>query len=306
MPVSISGIFPALTTPFAKGDLSESRLKSNIDRFEKIDLSGYLVLGSTGESVLMNDGERLKAIEIVRASASKGKTIIAGTGMQSTRGTIEFTNLAAGAGAEYALVVTPFYFKGQMTAENLVHYYREVADKSNIPILMYNVPKFTGLDLPVKAILTLADHPNIVGLKDSSGNIARLTELVKVCPTEFVILQGSGSVLFPSLMLGAQGAILALSNFAPAETVEIFQKVKSGDLEGAKEIQIRLITLNQKIVNTFGVPGIKSALGLIGYFGGKPRPPLQPVDQETKDIIGQLLKDAGLKGLTPRAEGKRA
>ena len=301
MPVSISGIFPALTTPFEKGDLSESRLKSNIEKFEKIDLSGYLVLGSTGESVLMNDKERLKAIEVVRASSSGGKTIIAGTGMQSTRGTIEFTNQAAGAGAEYALVVTPFYFKGQMTTENLVHYYREVADKSNIPILMYNVPKFTGLDLPVKAVLTLADHPNIVGLKDSSGNIARLTELVKVCPSDFVLLQGSGSVLFPSLMLGAQGAILALSDFAPAETVEIFQKVNAGDLEKARELQMRLITLNQKIVNTFGVPGIKSALDLVGYFGGDPRPPLQPVDQETKDIIGQLLKDSGLKGLTLRA-----
>jgi 4-hydroxy-2-oxoglutarate aldolase len=275
MAANISGIFPALTTPFERGDLSESQLKS--------------------KSVLMNDKERLKSIETVRASASKDKTIIAGTGMQSTQGTIEFTNLAAGAGADYALVVTPFYFKDQMTADNLESYYREVAEDSSIPILMYNVPKFTGLDLPIKAILHLAEHPNIVGLKDSSGNIARLTELVKVCPTDFVILQGSGSVLFPSLMLGAQGAILALSNFAPAETVEIFQKVKSGDLEGAKEIQMRLITLNEKIVNTFGVPGIKCALDLVGYFGGNPRPPLQPVGQETEDVIRQLLEDVGLR-----------
>ena len=296
MSASISGIFPALTTPFEKGELSESQLKSNMEKFESIKLSGYLVLGSTGESVLMNDGERLKAIETVRASASEGKTVIAGTGMQSTRGTIEFTNLAADVGADYALVITPFYFKKQMTAQNLENYYREVAEKSRIPILMYNVPKFTGLDLPIKAIISLADHPNIVGLKDSSGDIALLTELIRACPTEFIILQGSGSVLFTSLMLGAQGGILALSNFAPAETVEIFQMVNAGDPERGREIQMRLITLNEKIVNTFGVPGIKCALDLVGYFGGHPRPPLQPVDQEMKETIRHLIEDAGLRG----------
>ncbi|UCB49311.1 MAG: dihydrodipicolinate synthase family protein [Deltaproteobacteria bacterium] len=294
MPTSISGIFPALTTPFEKGDLSVSQLKSNIEKFERMKLSGYLVLGSTGESVLMNDRERIKAVETVRASASEGKTIIAGTGMQSTRATIEFTNLAAGAGADYGLVVTPFYFKRQMTAENLENYYREVAEKSVIPVLMYNVPKFTGLDLPLNAILSLADHPNIAGLKESSGNMALMGELIKHCPEDFVIFQGTGSLLFTSLMLGARGGILALSNMAPAETVEIFEMVNAGQLEKAREIQMRLITLNERVVNSYGVPGIKCAMDLLGYFGGHPRPPLQPVPQEIKDSIGQLLKDASL------------
>jgi len=294
MPTSISGIFPALTTPFEKGDLSVSQLKSNIEKFERINLSGYLVLGSTGESVLMNDRERIEAVEAVRASASEGKTIIAGTGMQSTRATIEFTNLAAGAGADYGLVVTPFYFKRQMTAENLENYYREVAEKSKIPVLMYNVPKFTGLDLPLDAILSLADHPNIAGLKESSGNMALMGELMKSCPEDFVICQGTGSLLFTSLMLGARGGILALSNMAPAETVEIFEMFHAGQLEKAREIQMRLITLNERVVNTYGVPGIKCAMDLLGYFGGHPRPPLQPVAQEIKDSIGQLVKDAGL------------
>ena len=294
MPTSISGIFPALTTPFEKGDLSVSQLKSNIEKFERINLSGYLVLGSTGESVLMNDREGIKAVETVRASASEGKTIIAGTGMQSTRATIEFTNMAAGAGADYGLVVTPFYFKRQMTAENLENYYREVAEKSKIPVLLYNVPKFTGLDLPLNAILSLADHPNIAGLKESSGNMALMGELMKNCPENFVIFQGTGSLLFASLMLGARGGILALSNMAPAETVEIFEMVRAGQLEKAKEIQMRLITLNERVVNTYGVPGIKCAMDLLGYFGGHPRPPLQPVAQEIKDSIGQLLEDAGL------------
>ena len=294
MPTVISGIFPALTTPFEKGELSVNRLKSNIEKFERIDLSGYLVLGSTGEGVLMNDRESLKALETVRASASEGKTIIAGTGMQATRATIQFSNLAADAGADYALVVTPFYFKKQMTAENLENYYREVADKSKVPILMYNVPKFTGLDLPIKAILSLAEHPNIAGLKESSGNLALIGELMKTCPEDFALFQGTGSVLFTSLMLGARGGILALSNMAPAETVEIFKRVHAGEIEKAREIQMRLITLNERVVNTYGVPGIKCAMDLLGYFGGHPRPPLQPVPQEIKNSIGQLLKDASL------------
>jgi 4-hydroxy-2-oxoglutarate aldolase len=294
MPPSISGIFPALTTPFEKGDLSVSQLKSNIEKFESIDLSGYLVLGSTGESVLMNDRERIKAVETVGASASEGKTIIAGTGMQSTRATIEFTNLAARAGAHYALVVTPFYFKKQMTPQTLENYYREVAERSKIPILMYNVPKFTSLDLPIKAILSVADHPNIAGLKESSGNIALMGELLKNCPEDFMIFQGTGSLLFTSLMLGARGGILALSNMAPAQTVEIFERIRAGDLDKAREIQMRLITLNERVVNTHGVPGIKCAMDLLGYFGGHPRPPLQPVVQETREVIGRLLKDASL------------
>ena len=294
MPTVISGIFPALTTPFEKGELSVNHLKSNIEKFERIDLSGYLVLGSTGEGVLMNDRESLKALETVRASASEGKTVIAGTGMQATRATIEFSNLAADAGADYALVVTPFYFKKQMTAENLENYYREVADKSKVPILMYNVPKFTGLDLPIKAILSLAEHPNIAGLKESSGNLALIGELMKTCPEDFALFQGTGSVLFTSLMLGARGGILALSNMAPAETVEIFKRVHAGEIEKAREIQMRLITLNERVVNTYGVPGIKCAMDLLGYFGGHPRPPLEPVPQEIKNSIGHLLKDASL------------
>jgi 4-hydroxy-2-oxoglutarate aldolase len=277
MATSISGVFPALTTPFERGNLSVSHLKSNMEKFERVNFSGYLVLGSTGEGVLMNERERIAALESVRACASEGKTIIAGTGMQGTHSTIQFTNLAAETGADYAVVVTPFYFKKQMTAESLEAYYREVAEKSQIPIIMYNVPKFTGLDLPLEAIVSLADHQNIVGLKDSSGNIALLGEILKACPADFTVLQGMGSVLFTSLVFGAKGGILALSNMAPDETVKIFELVEAGELAEAKTIQTRLITVNQKIVGLYGVPGIKCALDLLGYFGGEPRPPLQPV-----------------------------
>ena len=291
---SISGVLPALTTPFKDGDLSVSQLKSNIEKYNSVDFSGYVVLGSTGESVLMNDRERITAVEAVRSSAAAGKKIVAGTGMQSTRLTIEFTNRAAEVGADYALVVTPYYYKSQMTAQNLEAYYLEVAEKSKIPIIMYNVPKFTGLNLPLDTVLSLADHPNIAGLKDSSGNISLLGEVLRICPMGFTVLQGAGSVFFTSLELGAKGGILALSDMAPAETVEIFKMVQAGKLEKAKETQMRIIMVNQKIVNNYGVPGIKYALDLLGYFGGDPRLPLKPVNQEIKDSIKNILKDAGL------------
>jgi 4-hydroxy-2-oxoglutarate aldolase len=294
MKPALSGIFPALTTPFDKGELSLAGLKSNIEKYNTHGLSGYVVLGSTGEGILMNDMEGLKAIELVRSTASPGKIVIAGTGTDSTKPTIEFTNKAADAGAQFALVVTPFYYKAQMTAQALEAYYTEVADKSKIPVILYSVPKFTGLDLPLQSVVSLSRHPNIVGLKDSSGNVSSLGEALKACPQDFNVLQGSGSVLYSSLALGAQGGILALADMAPGESVEIYKRTKAGEWEKAKEIQLRVLTVNQRIVGNYGVPGIKCALDLLGYFGGDPRPPLRPVTFEVKDSIRQILKDAFL------------
>jgi 4-hydroxy-2-oxoglutarate aldolase len=290
----ISGIFPALTTPFEGGGLSRVHLKENIEKYNKLDLSGYLVLGSTGEGILMNETERLTAIETVRSAAGEGKIIVAGTGAQSTRATIAFTNRAGEAGAHYALVVTPFYFKAQMTARSLEAYYRQVAEKARIPLLLYNVPKFTGLELPLETVAALANHPNIAGLKDSSGNIASLGQILRACPSNFSVLQGSGSVLFPSLVLGAKGAILAVSDMAPGETVEIFRLFQRGEWEKAKDIQLRILEVNQKIVGAYGVPGIKHALDLLGYFGGDPRSPLQPVSRQVGESIREILLDAEL------------
>lgn len=291
---TIAGIFPALTTPFEKGRLSIPALKSNIERYNRFDLSGYLVLGSTGESDLMDEKEGMSAIEAVRTTARKGRIIVAGTGMSSTRSTIKFTNKAADAGADFGLVVTPFYYKGQMTAKVLGEYYREVADHTKVPILMYNVPKFTGLDLPLDTVLSLAEHPNIAGIKDSSGNLAVLSEIIKACPAGFSILQGMGSVLFPSLAMGAKGAILALTVMAPAETVEIYRLAQERDYAKAREIQYRVLTVNQKIVGIYGIPGIKYALDLLGYAGGDPRPPLKPVGEEVRRAIRKIIEEADL------------
>ena len=220
--------------------------------------------------------------------------MIAGTGSESSSGTIAFSNKAAQAGANYSLVVTPFYYKAQMTAAALEAYYREVAEKSKIPIILYTVPKFTGLELPLQTIAAMATHPNVIGLKDSSGNVAAISETLKACPPEFCVFQGHGSILFSALLLGAKGGILALSNMAPAETVEIHKLFQAGDYEKAREMQFRLLPVNQKIVGGYGVPGIKCAVDMLGYAGGDPRPPLRPVSREARESIRQILKEGGL------------
>jgi 4-hydroxy-2-oxoglutarate aldolase len=294
MTKTLSGIFPALVTPFQKGKLSLSGLKSNIKKLNRFDFTGYVVLGSTGEGILMDEQEGLHAIEAVRAAAAPGKILIAGTGSESSSGTIDFSNKAARAGADYSLVVTPFYYKAQMTAAALEAYYREVADKSKIPIILYTVPKFTGLELPLQTIAAMAAHPNVVGLKDSSGNMSAISETLKACPQEFSLFQGHGSLVFSALLLGAKGGILALSNLAPGETVEIYKLFQAGDYGKARELQLRLLPVNQMIVGGFGVPGIKCAAEMLGYAAGEPRPPLRPVSREAGDSIHKILKEGGL------------
>jgi len=294
MTQSLSGVFIALTTPFENGTVSLSKLKSNIQKYNNYDLAGYVVLGSTGEGIMMSEREGLEAIEAVSSSAAKGRIVIAGTGAASTRGTVDFANKAAAAGARYGLVVTPFYYKAQMTAQVLETYFRSVADQAKIPVIMYSVPKFTGLDLPLQTVLALSDHPNIAGLKDSSGNLSFVSEVLKACPPSFSLLQGHGSLLLSALMLGAKGGILALSNMAPAETGKIYKLAQAGKHEEAKEVQMRMLTVNQKIVGAHGVPGIKCAMDLLGFAGGNPCPPLQPVSADARESIRKLLAEAEL------------
>ena len=294
MKKTLSGIFPALVTPFQKAKLSLSGLKSNIKKLNRFGFTGYVVLGSTGEGILMDEKEGLQAIATVRAASAPGKIVIAGTGSESSSGTIAFSNKAAQAGADYSLVVTPFYYKAQMTAAALEAYYREVADKSKIPIILYTVPKFTGLELPLQTITAMATHPNVVGLKDSSGNMSAISETLKACPAEFSLFQGHGSLLFSALLLGAKGGILALSNMAPGETVDIYRRFQTGEYEKARELQLRLLPVNQKVVGGFGVPGIKCAAEMLGYGAGDPRPPLRPVSREARESIRQILKEGGL------------
>jgi len=284
------GIFPALTTPFeADGEVSLSGLKENIGRYNKTGLAGYLVLGSTGESVMLGREEADAVLVAVKETAAPGKLLIAGTGAESTRETIARTKRAAALGYQAALVKTPYYYKPVYCAESYLRHYRAVADASPIPVLLYSVPAFTGVTLETPEILALAEHGNIAGIKDSSGSVQRVCEVVSGAPAKFQVLTGGASVVYPALCVGARGAILALASALPEKFVELYDLVTQGRHEQAKNLQLALASTSKCIVTENGIAGVKYAMDLRGYHGGLPRLPLLPLKEEKKQQIGGLL-----------------
>ncbi len=288
------GIFPALTTPFVNGKFSKEKFSGNISKFKKFDYSGYLVLGSTGESILLTDGEKLSIVESACALIPSGKKVIVGAGRDTAEATVEFIEKISDFDPDAALVVTPFYYKSQMTTKVMINYFTQVADKSGIPVLIYNVPKFTGISIQIEAVKELMEHPNIAGIKESSGSLEFIEEIIRIRKPGFSVFTGAGSIICPSLMMGANGAVVAVGNIDLGTTVEMYNAYKYGDINRAKDIQFNLIEVNKKIAGAFGIPGIKHALDLLGFYGGDPRPPLLPLENSNKEKIKTILLEAGL------------
>jgi 4-hydroxy-2-oxoglutarate aldolase len=290
----LEGVYAALTTPFAGDEIAADKLRDNVQKYNRTDLAGYLVLGSTGESVSLTDGESLQLVEAVVAAASPEKKILAGTARESTKGTIDFTNSLAGRGIAAALVRPPSYFKSKMTREALKTHYWAVAEASKLPVLIYNMPQNTGISLEPQLIIDLAPHPNIIGLKESSGSLAFLGEVVREVPDRFHYFLGSGHVIYPGLEMGACGAILAVANAAPEMSAEIFRLFKAGKKDEARRLQLDLVPLNKALMEVYGIAGLKYAQDLRGYYGGPARLPLLPVGEQAKRDIAALLKKMGL------------
>lgn len=240
----------------------------------------------------MSEAERAAIISTARETIPSNKLLIVGTGAESTRTTIERTRAAADAGADAVLVITPCYYKGQMTTEALRRHYFALADASPIPILLYNVAKSTGLDLNAEAILELAEHTNIAGIKDSGGNVTKLGAIIGAAPDHLEVLAGSGGFFYPALALGAVGGVLALANVAPDQCCQIYQAVREGRHGQAQELQLRMIPLNAAVTARFGIPGLKATLDLLGYYGGEPRSPLLPSNPEQVKEIRRILEKA--------------
>jgi len=289
----LAGVHAALTTPFVNDDVSLSKFRENIVRYNRTDLSGYLVLGSTGESVSLDDAESLALLEAAVGAAAPGKNILAGTARESTRLTIAFTNRAAEFGISAALVRPPSYFKARMTREALRAHYLALAEAAKVPILVYNIPQNTGVPLDPQLVVELAAHPNIIGLKESSGSLAFLGEVGPHVPASFHYFLGSGHVLYPGLEMGADGAILAVANAAPELCAGIYSLFRAGNKEEARRLQFELIPLNKMIMESYGISGLKYALDARGYYGGPVRLPLLPVDDKAKRDISALLKTLG-------------
>ncbi len=290
----LEGVYAALTTPFAGDEIAADKLRDNVQKYNRTDLAGYLVLGSTGESVSLTDGESLQLVEAVVAAATPEKKILVGTARESTKGTIDFTNSLAGRGIAAALVRPPSYFKSKMTREALKTHYWAVAEASKLPVLIYNMPQNTGISLEPQLIIDLAPHPNIIGLKESSGSLAFLGEVVREVPDRFHYFLGSGHVIYPGLEMGACGAILAVANAAPEMSAEIFRLFKAGKKDEARRLQLDLVPLNKALMEVYGIAGLKYAQDLRGYYGGPARLPLLPVGEQAKRDIAALLKKMGL------------
>jgi 4-hydroxy-2-oxoglutarate aldolase len=287
--MKLAGVMPPIATPFEGGDVALDRLRANFHKWNETDLSGYLVLGSNGETAYLNDKERLSVVEASREAIPASKLMLVGTGMESTRETIRFTNRVAQMGADYALVITPFYFKGSMKPQILHDHFMSIADSSQIGVLLYNVPKFTGINLEPDIVARLSEHPNIVGLKDSSGNIGQLSEIIHLSRKGFAVFTGSAPVLFSALCIGAVGGIVAVANVTPQEFSKIQALFNEGNIDEARDLQNRLTPLAKAVTVTYGIGGLKVAMDLAGYFGGNPRPPLQRPGKEAEEGLRQLL-----------------
>lgn len=291
---SLHGIFPPIPTPFVNGEIAYDELVSNIAKWSKTGLRGLVAMGSNGEYIYLSAAEKRKFVEKVVEITPDDMLVIAGTGCESTRETIELTRDCAAYGAHAALVVTPHYYGGRMNEAAMLAYFTTVADNSPIPILLYNVPKFTHINMSAGLVAQLSRHPNIAGIKDSTGNVIQLGEIKNHVDSDFNVLVGTAGALFGALSLGCVGGVLALANVAPQICVRIYELVREGDFEAAKKLQLRMIPVNQAVTATYGVPGLKAAMDMLGYFGGDPRPPLLPATDQERSEIREILQKAGL------------
>jgi 4-hydroxy-2-oxoglutarate aldolase len=348
----LQGIYPALTTPFyPDGRLYLRKIEHNTDRYSRTPISGMVVLGSTGEAVMLSDEEKREVLRVTRENATPEKVLIAGTGAESAIETLRLTEYAAELGYDAALVRTPFYYRNQVTGEAgtkaQLAFYRYVADRSPLPVILYSVPPFTAYDLPVDAIVELAAHPNIIGLKESSGNVERIREIVeKTRPAKktftvthtfeaatgrmlsanagaesglltqiggasgasvaveapkalrtrtkevsFQVMTGAAQKLLSSLEAGASSAVLAFASPAPTACFEVYAAWKDNDGALAALKQERISEAAQQMGAKFGVPGVKYAMELNGYYGGLCRLPLLPLVADEKTLIERLMRD---------------
>jgi len=290
--MQIRGIFPALVTPFAFDEsVAIASVRENICKYNCTGVAGFVVLGSTGESVMLSREEADAVLATAKEAADPSKLLIAGTGAESTAGTIARTKRAALLGYPVALVKTPYYYKPMYRAETYLRHYRAVADASPIPILLYSVPQFTGITLETPEILELSQHPNIVGIKDSSGNVQRVAEIVAGAPPDFCVLTGGASVIYPAQAVGARGAVLALAAALPEKCAEVFALGQGGQHDDARRLQLQIAQASKRIVGENGIPGVKYAMDLRGYQGGLARKPLLPVPEEKKRTIAEMVSN---------------
>jgi 4-hydroxy-2-oxoglutarate aldolase len=291
--MKLHGIFPPLTTPFNHdGDIWKIKVEHNVARLNLTGVAGYVVIGSTGESKLLTTDEKLRLWEWVAEYAAPEKILIAGTGVESVRETVALTNRAAEIGYKAALVMTPHYYKNLIASpEAQKLYFRSVADQATIPVVIYNWPQMTGIDIAAEAVAELSHHPNIIGIKESSGNLSKVVQMLHEVRPGFNVLVGSAPTLASNLQAGAVGGILAFANAAPYACISIYEAHRTREHDAALDWQRRIARPATLVTVKYGIPGLKYAMDLEGYYGGPPRLPLTPPSPQAKKEIEEAFAD---------------
>lgn len=282
-----------MITPFkTNGDVDYDGFASNIRKWNGDKLAGYLVIGSNSETVYLSEEEKLELVRLTAENAAPGRRVMVGSGLESARETITLTNKCAKLGAHCALILTPFYYGSSMTTQALIRYFSVVADSSEIPILLYNVTKYTHVNISAEAVTELSKHPNIVGMKDSNGDVPQLATFLRVADPGFQVLTGTFAAWYPALTLGITATISAMANCCPNEIAEVQELFDAGDWEGARRVYQRMFPVNAAVTGTFGISGLKFATGYSGYTGGSVRNPLIDSSDEDKVKLTAILEKA--------------
>ncbi len=290
---AIRGIFAPIATAFDNaGNVDYDAFAENVSAFGRTKLAGLVILGSNGEFMLLSHEEKVKLVKVARENLPAGKKILAGTGCESLKETVDLTKECGEVGADAALVVTPNYYKRDMNDKALEKFFSMLADSVSIPVMLYNMPGNAGINIPSSLTVKLSGHPNIVGIKDSGGNIVQIAEVLAGAAKGFSVFAGSGSFLLATLLLGGIGGTLAVANVVPDYCAEIQEAWEKGDIDRARRMQLALLPLNAAVTSRFGIGGMKAAMDIAGYHGGVPRLPILPAGDETraeiKRIYGEL------------------
>lgn len=290
-----TGVFVSVPTPYRGDAVALDRLKFNLGRWNQSDLAGCVLLGSTGEFPLLSEAERDAVLVAAREAIPRDKLMLAGTGADSTIHTIRQARRAADIGADAAIVITPHYYsRGFRQAAAQIRHYLAVAEASPIPVVLYNFPLNTGINLEPDTVARIAEHANVVGIEDASANIPQTAQMIHLTPKTFHVLVGAASALLPSLAIGSSGGVLAQAAIAPREYVEIYALARQGRWEEAKAMAARMILADRGVGGKYGIGGLKAALDLLGFYGGPCRAPLGTPDGDAIEDIKESLASAGL------------
>ena len=295
--VKLQGVIGPVVTTFqpSTGEIDRQGFANNIRAHVAAGLHGVVVAGSTGEAPLLDERERADLVEAARDVVPSDRLLIVGTGAESTRMCLRHTRHAAQRGADAVLVVAPHYYGAKaMTAMALRAHYVEIADKSPVPVLLYSIPKYMHFSLAPQLVAELAQHDNIIGIKDSSGDLELLSTYLNAQSDRFAVMTGNATTFKAALERGVNGGILAVGLFAPSLTIAVFDEMTSGNKDAAERAQQRLSPLGTRVVGEMGVPGVKAALDRVGLAGGPVRPPLMPLSHADMNQVTELLRVAEL------------